>query len=164
MSIPIVVMGPSGCGKSTLARLLADALERPFVEGDDLHPPANRERMARGEPLTDADRLPFLDAVAAALTGDPPPVVSCSALKRSYRDRLRLHAPDAFFVHPLVPREELEKRVAQRAAHFMPASLVADQVATLELLEADEAGVTIDGALPPEEQVARTLSALRRLP
>lgn len=164
MTLPIVVMGPSGCGKSTLACLVAKALGRPFVEGDDLHPPANRERMARGQALTDADRRPFLDAVAEALKQDPALVASCSALKRSYRDRLRARAQDAFFVYPHVPRDELERRVARRSGHFMPVSLVGDQLATLELLEHDEAGIRVDGTLPPQAQLRRVLRALSRSP
>jgi gluconokinase len=158
---PIVVMGPSGCGKTTLALQLAAALDRPFVEGDDLHPFANRERMARGEPLTDADRLPFLEAVARALATVPAPVASCSALTRAYRAVLRARAPDLLFVHPLVPQEELQRRVGARAGHFMPASLVGSQLATLEPLGADEAGLVIDGTLAPEEQLARVLERLQ---
>lgn len=160
MTRPIVVMGPSGCGKTTLARLLAGLLNRPFAEGDNLHPPANRERMARGQPLTDEDRAPFLDAVAQALERCPAPVISCSALKRAYRDRLRLSAPDTFFVLPAVPREELERRVTIRSSHFMPASLVESQLATLEQLEPDEIGTSVDGTLSSDEQARHVLTVL----
>jgi gluconokinase len=160
---PIVVMGPSGSGKTTLAALLAQALGRPFVEGDDLHPPANRERMARGQPLTDADRVPFLDAAAAALQSRPVPIVTCSALKRSYRDRLRASVPDLLFLEPRVESDELRRRVASRPDHFMPVSLVDDQIASLEHLQEDEAGLVLDGSQAPSEQLALVLAKLNGL-
>ena len=160
MTAAVVVIGPSGCGKSTLAALLATALDRPFVEGDALHPPANLAKMVRGEPLDDSDRAPFLDAVAATLAGGQAPVVSCSALKRIYRDRLRNAAPGVVFVHPLVPRDDLIKRVDRREGHFMPASQIDDQLATLEPLEPDETGFTVDGVLAPDEQLRVALQAL----
>jgi gluconokinase len=160
---PIVVMGPSGSGKTTLAALLAQVLGRPFVEGDDLHPPANRERMARGQPLTDADRVPFLDAVAAALQATPVPIVTCSALKRAYRDRLRASVPDLWFLEPRVESDELRRRVASRSDHFMPVSLVDDQIATLEHLQEDEAGLVLDGSQAPAEQVALVFAELNGL-
>jgi gluconokinase len=163
MKQPIVVMGPSGSGKTTLAAALAGSLERPFVEGDDLHPPTNRERMARGQPLTDADRVPFLDAVAAALQARPVPIVTCSALKRSYRDRLRAKVPTLLFLEPRVESEELRRRVASRQNHFMPVSLVDDQIATLEHLQEDEAGLVLDGSQAPVEQVALVLAKLNGL-
>jgi len=161
MSRPIVVMGPSGSGKTTLAVRLAEALGRPYVEGDDLHPPANRERMARGQPLTDEDRIPFLDAVAAALKGRPEPIVTCSALKRAYRDRLRASVPDLLFIEPRVTRDELRRRVASREGHFMPVSLLDDQCAILEHLFDDEAGLVLDGSLTPDEQLSRVLAVLQ---
>ncbi len=164
MTRPIVVMGPSGSGKTTLAVLLAKSLGRPYVEGDDLHPPANRERMARGEPLTDEDRIPFLDAVAAALRTKPEPIVTCSALKRAYRDRLRASVPGVVFVEPRVDRDELHRRVSHRRGHFMPASLVDDQCSTLEHLATDEAGIVLDGSLTPAEQLTRILAELSDLP
>ncbi|BBB14529.1 gluconokinase (plasmid) [Sphingopyxis sp. FD7] len=155
-----MVMGPSGCGKSTIAPLLARALLLTFVEGDDLHPPANRERMARGQALTDDDRAPFLNAVAERLAREPRSVVSCSALKRSYRDQLRAGVPDLVFIHPAVPFAELARRVSERSSHFMPASLLASQLAALEPLMADEAGFTVDGAMEPAEQVLAVLDYL----
>ena len=163
MTRPIVIMGPSGCGKTTLAAALSEKLGRPFIEGDDLHPPANRERMARGQPLTDQDRIPFLDAVAAVLATKPEPIVTCSALKRAYRDRLRARVPEVFFVEPQVTREELRHRVGNRQGHFMPASLVDDQCAILEHLRPDETGLVLDGSVSPDEQRLRVLAALNSL-
>lgn len=161
MTLPIVVMGVSGSGKSTLGRLLAKTLDRPFVEGDDLHPEANRAKMARGEPLTDEDRAPFLDNVGQALKGNsPPPIASCSALKRSYRNRLRAIAGDVLFVLPDVSRSELERRITQREDHFMPPSLLDSQLTTLEPPDADEMAIVIDGNLDTDRQLAATLARL----
>jgi len=162
MPDPIIVMGPSGCGKSTLGRLLADALGLSFVEGDDLHPPANRRRMARGQALTDADRIPYLDAIAEALTDDPRSVASCSALKRAYRDRLRARLPGLLFVHPIVDRDELADRMSRRAGHFMPVSLLDDQLDALEPLAPDETGMTLDGSLQVSAQLGIVLKQLGR--
>lgn len=161
MTLPIVVMGVSGSGKSTLGRLLAEALGRPFIEGDDLHPPANLTKMASGQSLTDEDRRPFLDNVAHALIGaSRPPVASCSALKRVYRDQLRSIAGDVLFVLPQVMREELTRRMTARREHFMPASLLDSQLATLELPGSDECAILIDGALSLEDQLSLLLTSL----
>lgn len=159
MTLSIVVMGVSGSGKSTLGRLLAQALGRPFIEGDDLHPPENRAKMARGEPLSDEDRAPFLDNVGHALRARPS-VASCSALKRDYRDRLRALAGDLLFVLPVVTRAELERRMMQRPGHFMPPSLLDSQLATLEPPDADEAAILVDGAADEESQLAEILGRL----
>ena len=148
-------MGVSGCGKSTVGERLAHALALPFVEGDSLHPPRNVARMAEGTPLTDADRVEWLDAVAALLEGSPRIVVSCSALKRSYRDRLRAAAPDLRFVHLHGEPAELERRMQQRSGHYMPASLLQSQLDTLEPPGADEDAITLDIALPPATLVAQ---------
>jgi gluconokinase len=160
----IVVMGVSGSGKSTLARALAAALGRPFIEGDDLHPPANIAKMAAAIPLTDADRWPFLANVAAAITGTPNPgvVVSCSALRRVYRDFIRARAGAVTFVLPMMQRATLEARLAKRSEHFMPAALLDSQLATLEMPSADEAAIVLDGAAPTELQVAQVLAAVER--
>lgn len=161
MTLPIVVMGVSGSGKSTLARLLADALGWRFVEGDTLHPAANVAKMARGEPLTDEDRLPFLDNVGHALgEGGARVVASCSALKRIYRNRLRSIAGEIVFVFPMIARAELEQRMASRTDHFMPPSLLDSQLATLEPPEVDEMALTIDGMAAPEQQLAEILDRL----
>lgn len=157
----IVIMGPSGNGKSTLGLALAQDLGLPFIEGDDCHPPANIAKMARGEALDDADRAPFLDAVGAALARHPGgAVASCSALRCAYRDRLRQLVPGLVFVLPQLDRATLERRMAGRTGHFMPASLLDSQLAALEPPAADESAVVLDGSLPVTELVARLRPAL----
>jgi len=159
--LPIVVMGVSGSGKTTLGQALAQALGRPFIEGDTLHPPANRAKMASGIALTDEDRWPFLDNVAQALRDSPEPAVaSCSALRRVYRDRMRAVAGNILFVMSRLTRGELEQRMAGRNGHFMPASLLDSQLATLEPLEADEDALLVDGTQTPEKQVTDLIAAL----
>ena len=161
-SSPIIICGIAGSGKSTLAAALADHLHWQFVEGDDLHPPANRARMAAGQPLTDADRWPWLDRIAAQLAAwsatRRPGVISCSALRRRYRDRLRDAVP-VRFVFLDIGAERAEARIARRAGHFMPASLVASQLATLERPSPDEA-ITIAADLPLNMQLAAVIAAL----
>jgi len=151
----IVVMGVSGSGKSTLARALADDLHWTFVEGDTLHPPRNVEKMRAGVPLTDADRQPWLERVALAIAehrGEGV-VVSCSALKRAYRDTIARSAGDVFYVLPQLDRETLQRRLAQRTEHFMPASLLDSQLATLESPGADEQAIVVDGTCGTDELV-----------
>lgn len=161
MTRHIVVMGPSGNGKSALGAVLAARLGLPFIEGDDCHPPANIAKMARGEPLTDADRAPFLDAVAAALASHPGgAVAACSALKRTYRDRLRAALPALTFVLPQVPAEVLQARMASRPGHFMPPSLLASQLATLEPPLADETALLLDGEQSLENLVTAAARSL----
>lgn len=154
-------MGVSGSGKSTVGSALAARLGVPFVDGDDLHPAANVDRMRAGQSLTDEDRRPWLDAVGAWLAAHPDgAVTACSALRRSYRDRLRAHAPEAWFVHLDGDPGLVAERQAARHGHFMPASLQASQQATLEPLEPDEAGVRVDVALSPDALVDRVLALL----
>jgi len=146
MASPIVVMGVSGSGKSTVGAALAQRLRVPFADADDFHPPANIEKMTAGLALNDDDRYPWLEAVGdwlAVRCGDGG-VMSCSALKRKYRDQLRRHCPDVLFLHLSGSREVIGKRQASRPGHFMPASLLASQFQTLEELEPNERGVTID--------------------
>ena len=156
----LVVMGVSGAGKSTVALELAARLGADFVEGDALHPAENVAKMLRGEPLGDADREPWLDALGALLAAMPQVVVTCSALRRAYRDRLRAAAPGVVFVHVDVPRAVLEERLARRTGHYMPASLLASQLDTLEPLEADERGFVVDGTVSPAEVVSAVLAQL----
>lgn len=145
MRAPVVVMGVSGSGKSTVGKALAQRISVPFADADDFHPAANTAKMSAGEPLTDADRWPWLDAVGEWLAGHRAGgVMSCSALKRSYRDRLRRHEADTYFVCLAGSPELIGRRQAARRGHFMPATLLASQFATLEPLAADEPGVTID--------------------
>ena len=160
LSRPVVVMGVSGTGKSTIGQALAEALEVPFVEGDDLHPAANRQKMASGIPLTDADRAPWLDAVAAAL--DRPVVVACSALKRRYRDRLRETAPDLELVFLHGTAELLAARMEGREGHFMPTSLLRSQLDTLEEPGADEDTIGVDVALRPDEIIELVVHRLEK--
>ncbi|MGC0378310.1 gluconokinase [Streptomyces sp. SAI-229] len=162
----VVVMGVAGTGKTTIGPLLAARFGVPYAEGDDFHPPANIAKMSAGTPLTDDDRWPWLDAIGdwahgrAGLGG----VVSCSALKRSYRDRLRAAAPGVLFVHLSGDRALVEDRMSHRQGHFMPTALLDSQFATLQPLEPDEAGVAVDVAGSPEEITARAATALDALP
>ncbi len=162
----VVVMGVAGTGKTTIGPLLAARLGVPYAEGDDFHPPANIAKMSAGTPLTDEDRWPWLDAIGdwahgrAGLGG----VVSSSALKRAYRDRLRAAAPGVVFVHLTGSRELIEDRMAHRQGHFMPMALLDSQFATLQPLQADEAGVAVDVAGTPEEITERAAKALWDLP
>jgi len=162
----LVVMGVSGCGKSTLGRALADRLGWQFVEGDTLHPPANIIKMTAGLALDDTDRLPFLTRVAAACAAGRAAgvVVSCSALKRRYRDLIRTQAGNVIFVLPVLERPQLLARLAQRLDHFMPLSLLESQLATMELPDPDEQAVLLDGSAALETQIADTLTALRPPP
>ncbi len=158
-SIRWVVMGVSGCGKSTVGRALAAANGVPFVEGDQFHPPANVAKMSAGVPLTDDDRADWLLALqaqirAAAARGEGL-VVSCSALKRRYRDLLRQGDPGLRFAHLNGPRELIAARMQARTAHYMPTSLLDSQLRDLEPLQADEAGLRLDIETPPADLVAQ---------
>ena len=168
-------MGVSGSGKSTVAQALAQALQIQFVEGDALHSPHNVERMAAGIALTDADRHGWLQAVAAQLghaaasatatttTGSCGVVVSCSALKRSYRDLLRAAAPDLRFVFLHGSADLLRERLATRVGHYMPASLLQSQLDALEPPAADESPITLPITLAPADIVARAVHQLKAL-
>lgn len=155
-------MGVSGCGKSTLAQALALALQARFIEGDDLHPQVNRDKMAAGLALDDADRGPFLQAVATALRGQAATgaVAACSALRRRYRDLLREQAGPLRFVLPVLPEPLLRQRLALRQGHFMPASLLESQLASFETPTADEQVIQVDGHLASAAQVQQVLQAL----
>jgi carbohydrate kinase (thermoresistant glucokinase family) len=163
-AFPIVVMGVSGSGKSTVGQALADALGRTFVDGDGLHSAENRAKMASGVPLTDDDRWPWLDAVGGVLASyddqGKHPIVACSALRRAYRDRLRSVAPGTVFVHLHGSPALLTSRVGPRKHEYMPASLLASQLDTLEPLAPDERGVVVDISPPPGEVTAAALEAL----
>src|ERR1044072_9780525 len=146
MTSPIVVMGVSGSGKSTVGAALAQRLRVPLPDADYFHPPANIAKMTAGEPLNDDDRYPWLEAIGEWLAErcDTGGVMSCSALKRKYRDQLRRHCPDVEFLHLSGTPEVIGRRQASRPGHFMPASLMASQFATLEPLGDDERGLAID--------------------
>ncbi|MEO5735310.1 MAG: gluconokinase [Rubrivivax sp.] len=153
----IVVMGVSGCGKSTLGEPLARALDLEFVEGDSLHSQANIDRMAAGIALTDADRRDWLHALAAQLAragGGGGVVMTCSALKRNYRDILRGGCPLLQLVHMHGSVELLAERMRNRPNHYMPASLLQSQLDALQMPTADERVLSLDIALPLDEQLA----------
>jgi len=159
--VVIVVMGVSGSGKSVVGAALATALGLPYADGDDLHPQANVEKMRAEVPLTDEDRLPWLDRCGGWLaehevTGG---VLACSALRRSYRDRIRRHAPAVRFVELDVPEPVLRDRLLNRTGHFMPASLLDSQLATLEPLGGDEPGVRV--AVPADASIDTTVALAR---
>lgn len=138
-------MGVSGSGKSTVGAALARRLRVPFVDADTLHPAANIAKMAAGEPLDDDDRYPWLEKVGEWLAAHREgAVVSCSALKRAYRDQLRAHCPGVQFVHLSGSAELIGGRLVARTDHFMPAALLRSQLDTLEPLGPDEAGMTVD--------------------
>ncbi len=162
MTPVVVVMGVAGCGKSTVGKALADRLGVPYAEADDFHPPANVAKMRAGRPLDDADRAPWLDAVAEWIAGRAGRggVVSCSALRRRYRDRLRRADPGLFLVHLDGPRQLLAARMAARRDHFMPPALLDSQLATLEPLAADESGAVVSIDAEPEAVVEQARRAV----
>jgi gluconokinase len=160
----ICVMGVAGVGKTVVGTQLARALGVAFLDGDDMHPPENVRRMARGIPLTDEDRRGWLAAIAERLararrtrTGL---VVSCSALKHTYRDILRSADPDVRFVHLTGDRALIAQRLSERTGHFMPAALLDSQLATLEIPTAREDAWTFDVANTPRSIVATIVSRL----
>jgi beta-N-acetylhexosaminidase len=158
----IIVMGVSGCGKTTIGDLVARKLGVPFLDGDSLHPVENVAKMAAGTPLTDEDRWPWLATVGAELAkaGDGGLVLACSALRRSYRDAIRAQAPDTVFLHLHGSEEVLSQRLEGRSGHFMPPALLVSQLATLEPLEPDEAGIVVDIAAPVQQVVAEALTGI----
>lgn len=162
----LVVMGVSGAGKSTVAVRLAARLGRPMAEGDDFHPASNIAAMAAGRPLTDADRAPWLAAIRAWITEQDEAgrstVVTCSALRHAYRDRLREGPGRVRFVHLVAAEPALATRLTERPGHFMPASLLDSQLDTLEPLEPDEDGVVVATTGSPDETVRAVLDALDR--
>lgn len=152
----LLVMGVAGSGKSTLGAALAARLGWPFQDGDALHPPANVARMAAGIPLTDLDRGPWLDAIAAWIADHPEGVVACSALKRAYRARLAARVIYLRGDHDLIAG-----RLAVRAGHFFAPALLDSQFAALEPPGPDEHPIVVDCALPTDRQVAAVLAQMR---
>lgn len=160
----VVVMGPSGSGKTTVGRALALRLGLPFIEGDDLHPPANRAKMQSGHPLTDADRWPWLDAVASQLAASARAsggaVASCSALKRAYRDRISQGAQGAVLLICLtVDRATLAGRISGRQGHYMPETLLDSQLLALEPPQPDEAALVLRSDTPVDTLVEEILAS-----
>jgi gluconokinase len=164
----IVVMGVSGSGKSTVAEGIATALGWEFAEGDDFHSEANRHKMASGHPLTDEDRWPWLRSIGEWIDGceraGRSAVVTCSALKRSYRDLLREGRPGVRFCQLEAPETLIADRLEHRRGHYMPASLLGSQLADLEPLQPDEPGVHVSVAATPEQIVHDALTSLDLLP
>ncbi|NNH04066.1 gluconokinase [Microbacterium ulmi] len=155
-------MGVSGSGKSTVAGLLAGRLGWDLEEGDDLHPEANVAKMAAGHPLTDEDRWPWLDRISDWIrlhtsTGTPG-IITCSALRRAYRDRLR--GPGVVFVHLAGARGAIADRLSRRLDHFMPESLLGSQFATLEPLDSDESGIVVDLTRSPRDEADEIIRRL----
>lgn len=161
---PIVVMGVSGSGKTTIGQLLADRLEHEFIDGDSLHPKANKEKMAAGQALDDADREPWLELIGTKLAESnqrqAPPVIACSALKRSYRDLIRRLAPATVFIHLAGGPNLIRDRITARSHEYMPASLLNSQLATLEVPDPDEPVLSADIADSPEEIVSQLAARL----
>ena len=159
-----VVCGVSGSGKSTVGALLAERLGVPFVDADDLHPITNLDKMRAGVPLTDDDRWPWLRVVGEtfAAASDSGLVIACSALRRSYREAIETHATGVQFVMLDGSRELLAGRLGQREGHFMPATLLDSQLATLEALADDEPGVTVSIEGSPDDIAAAAQVALAK--
>src|SRR4051812_11141412 len=158
----VVVMGVSGSGKTTVGGILANQLGVPFADADDFHAPELKAKMAAGHPLTDDDRWPWLARLADWLRGEPEgAVLACSALRHSYRDVLRTASSRLCFLHLAGSPEVVTVRVGHRLNHYMPASLVDSQYATLEPLGPDEFGVAIDFTLPPEQIVEQFLKEVQ---
>jgi len=156
-----VVMGVCGCGKSTIGTALAERLGTPFIEGDKFHPAENVAKMSAGIPLDDADRAGWLRALADQISNARERgeglVVSCSALKRRYRDLLRQADPELRFAHLQGPRELIADRLGRRTDHYMPPALLDSQLRDLEALQDDEGGIRLDIAQPPSGLVERII-------
>ncbi|WP_412553774.1 gluconokinase [Shimia sp. MIT1388] len=166
--LALIVMGVSGVGKTTVAQALAERIDGRYIEADEYHPPENIAAMAAGTPLTDAMRQPWLERLAEAMgqartsQPDTPVVVACSALKRRYRDMLRVKNPEAIIVYLAADPDMIRARITARTDHFMPPSLLDSQLATLEPPALDEACVTVDASLSPENTLAMACEGLAR--
>ena len=160
----LVLMGVAGCGKTPAAINLHNALGRPVAEADDFHPEANIAKMSRGAPLTDADRRPWLESLRAWMSEQADrgtrTIVTCSALKRSYRDLLVGAHGRVLFIHLVADEDALHERMEHREGHFMPSALLPSQFADLEPLADDEDGVTVTSRPTPEQTLEAILAAL----
>lgn len=160
----MVIMGVSGSGKSTVGALLGQRLGIAFIDGDDLHPAENKEKMGAGIPLNDQDRWPWLRTVGQTLEShqqqDKGVIIACSALKRRYRDLLREHAPDVLFLHLQGAIDTLAARMACRDHEFMPVTLLSSQLEALEPLESDERHMLLDVRRSPEELAEHVATVL----
>ncbi|GAB3491410.1 gluconokinase [Flexivirga sp.] len=164
----LIVMGVSGSGKTTLAEGIADAMGWLYAEGDDFHSQANVSKMAAGVPLTDEDRWPWLRSIGTWIDEHErdgrSAVITCSALKRAYRDLLREDRKNVRFVYLDVPQEVLEDRLSKRTGHYMPPSLLPSQLQTLEPLQQDEDGVVVHAHQSPEASLEEALDLLGLTP
>jgi gluconokinase len=163
----VVVLGVSGSGKTTVGKAVAEQLGVPYLEGDDFHPAANIAKMSAGRPLDDADREPWLRALAERIRQSAEAheglVIACSALKRAYRDELRSAAGAGLWcLYLALDRATARDRVSRRTGHFMPAVLVESQFATLEPLQPDEPGMTLDATADLPELLSRVRAAAAR--
>lgn len=160
----LVLIGVSGCGKTTVAALLAGRCGWSFEEGDALHPQSNVDKMRAGHPLTDEDRWPWLEKVASWIDGQLDAgrsgIITCSALKRSYRDILNRRGSGVVFVYLAGDKELIAARLAVRRGHFMPPSLLESQFETLEEPQADEPAVRVDIGPSPQEVVQNIVDVL----
>ncbi len=159
----IVVMGVSGSGKSVVGKALATDLNIPFIDGDDLHPKSNKEKMLKGIPLSDEDRAPWLELVSDELAKNPSLLIACSALKRRYRADIRSINPGVVFIHLTAPIDQLTERLKARGEHFMSPSLLLSQLETLEPLTPEEFGFTIENTGPVERIIQIALNKLATL-
>lgn len=164
----VVVMGVSGSGKTTVAKGIAASMHWVFAEGDAFHPEANVEKMHAGIPLTDEDRWPWLELIGDWISEQEADgrsaVITCSALRRVYRDLLRKGRPHVRFCHVTAPHGLVQDRLDHRAGHYMPSSLLPSQIATLEPLEPDEPGIVVPGDSSESEVLAAALKALGLTP
>lgn len=160
----LVVMGVAGSGKTTLGRLLAERLDWPFKDGDELHPAANVEKMRAGRPLDDRDRWPWLASIGRWIDGCAEAgragVITCSALKRAYRERLARGRPQLLFVYIDLDRATLAERLRRRQGHFFPAALLESQLADLQAPEPDEPVIRVDGRLSTSAQADAVVEGL----
>jgi carbohydrate kinase (thermoresistant glucokinase family) len=162
----IVVMGVSGCGKTTVATELAQQLHLHMIDGDDLHRPESVAKMRAGVALQDEDRWPWLDCIGQTLSAPDDRgtgrVIACSALKRAYRDRIRLHAPQVRFVFLDGSPETIRQRMTQRVGHYMPPELLQSQLSTLQRPGADETDVvTVSLEAPVDQLAVQAIAALQ---
>lgn len=164
MTTTVVIMGVTGTGKTTVMQALAERLGWPAAEGDEFHPASNVHKMAAGHPLDDDDRWPWLESIAAWVGGreqaGESALVTCSALRRAYRDLLRRGHPSVWFVHLLAPPAVLAERMEHRSGHYMPVSLLTSQLETLEPLEPDEPGIAVEADRPAAEVVGEIMNAI----
>ncbi len=164
MSVTLVLMGVAGSGKSSVMDILAERLGWVAAEGDAFHSPTNVRKMRDGHPLDDRDRGPWLTAIGAWISRQERAglnaIVTCSALKRAYRDRLRDGRPSVWFVHLVAPAPELAERMRHRVGHYMPSSLLASQLADLEPLDPDEPGATLEATTSATDAAERIVALL----